>query len=159
MGLKFWDYSGGLYQMVKDSKNSSKKIIEKFLSLSWPEFIQSKKGLIFIKDNVDLYKFEQYGDGYTDKTGCESSINHIHMNDVIGFKAGKDFKKIIRLVGDIWACKLKNEFPNHRFRIYLTYEDDFVIRFHQIHESEPYWLNESDWQEKISKGEIVIWDI
>ena len=115
-------------------------------------------GLIFIKLDSDLAFYENII-GFFDNTDAESSLNHIHINDAFGMEIEKEMHSTIKAIGDIWACKLKNEFPGHKFRIYLTFEDDYVIRFHQIHENEPYWLEERDWQEKIAAGDVTIWEV
>jgi hypothetical protein len=71
------------------------------------------------------------------------------------FRLACDFAK---KVAHIWAHKLKYEFPQYRFRVYYTQNDNPIVRFHRVREGEANWLNEESWAKEIAEGTIVILD-
>lgn len=44
------------------------------------------------------------------------------------------------------AIKLKYDFPEKNFRVYL--HDNTILRFHQVHKGETPWFSDDVWQEK-----------
>jgi hypothetical protein len=134
-------------------------LIENFIEISWPEFIETSEGMVFIKNEYDVNYSKNTNYKCTDYTANESFINHIHVEDKIGIKLNKSFKEVIKTIGNMWAVKLKREFPNYKFRIYLSCSDDYVLRFHKIHDNEPFWLNEIEWKDEIEKGNLYVWEI
>lgn len=138
------------------SKKISPDLLEKLISLLWIDYFETNEGLILINNPNGKVSIDKING--QDKTAIESLVNHIHLSDIFDVKLSTDFVLIAKKVGDIWATKLKRDFPNHKFRIYLTCEDDIILRFHQVHDGEPNWLNEFDWKEEISSGKIFIWN-
>lgn len=135
------------------------QLMERFVGISWPEFIETPEGMVFIKKEYDVNYSKNTDYSCTDYTASESFINHIHIEDKIGIKLNKCYKEIIKTIGNMWAAKLKGEFPNYKFRIYLCCNDDYVLRFHKIHDNEPFWLNEIERKDEIEKGKLYIWEI
>ncbi|MGB8648925.1 MAG: hypothetical protein WCF84_27055 [Anaerolineae bacterium] len=55
----------------------------------------------------------------------------------------------------MWFEKLKNDFPQYRFRVYYTQLDNPVVRFHRVRIDELYWLESSA---DVKLGEIIVCD-
>jgi hypothetical protein len=53
---------------------------------------------------------------------------------------------------------LQVDFPDYRFRVYYTQEDNPVVRFHRARDGEPYWLNENDHREDVELARIIVYD-
>jgi hypothetical protein len=94
-----------------------------------------------------------------DLTGWEAFQNHTHLNDdfLIGrnqdhtLKSDDDreedwkaARKVGQLAAKLWCLKLREDFPEERFRVYYTESDDCIIRFHKVREGEPPWASNAD---------------
>jgi len=132
--------------------------LEKIIPLVCIDFIETKDGLIFLNQGNDS-DLERNIIPDTDKTAIESLENHIHISEKLGIRTCFKLFLVAKKIGEVWAEKLKMEFPSRNFRIYLNYSDDIILRFHQVHEGESNWLNESDWSSEISKGKLIVWDV
>lgn len=60
---------------------------------------------------------------------------------------------------DIWLNELLYKYRDKAFRLYLTCDDDVILKFHQVHPGEEPWLNEDDWKKEIVSGKIKIWTV
>jgi hypothetical protein len=47
-----------------------------------------------------------------------------------------------RVAAQLWALKLRADFPGERFRVYYTEYDNPIIRFHKVRPSEGLWLSD-----------------
>lgn len=45
-------------------------------------------------------------------------------------------------MAQMWATKLKTDFPGKRFRIYYTQHDSPIVRFHKVRPDEHVWLTD-----------------
>lgn len=160
----------GEISMLRFGEKSPERSLENFskiMAFAWPKFIESKSGLVFIvgewngspkeiKEVERCLYMEVARSRCFDKTDYEASVNHYHVDIELNLKPTKQLKKVCRTIGEMWVAKLKKDFPEKHFRVYL---DDTILRFHQIHEGESPWLPEKDFIQEIKKGKIVIWEI
>src|SRR5262249_47937221 len=49
-----------------------------------------------------------------------------------------------RKMAQMWAIKLKFDFPNERFRVYYTQYDNPIVRFHKVRPDEHVWLSDDE---------------
>jgi hypothetical protein len=65
-------------------------------------------------------------------------------------------------IPDFWRwhrfAKLCDDFPDYRFRVYVTRLDDPIIRFHRVREHEPVWITDEKAAARVARGDIVIFD-
>jgi hypothetical protein len=128
---------------------------EYLFDILWPEFIEIN-GTILIKE---FYQNSSWP-SEDDSIGIESLINHLHILDLFKHNAdlgGKDDKfyddqhkhfkiaiKIGHIIAKSWTSKLKEDFPDYKFRVYLTLDDNPIIRFHKIRVNMPNWIDDKD---------------
>lgn len=141
-------------------------LLEKIIPIVCINFVETKEGLVFIKKEQNIKEsqsrnsvIERNALPNIDKTALESLENHIHINEILGKKVGRILFRVAIIIGEAWANRLKSEFPGKHFRVYLAKSDDITLRFHQVHEGEPNWLNDNNWKSDISKGRLVLWDV
>lgn len=93
-----------------------------------------------------------------DKTATEALYNHIHFENLIHRDIEFDIKKeFVEIIMNTLYLRLKNEFPNKKFRIYVEIENTcLTIRFTQIHHHEENWANEKDCINQINSGNLFI---
>jgi hypothetical protein len=113
----------------------------------------------------------------TDFTGAEEFANHVHVLDLLTHAADVDGDQrsdgcwydptsadflaactLGKVLARSWFLKLRADYPQYRFRVYYTEQDNPIVRFHRVRDGEPFWLSEADWLESIAKGEVVIFD-
>jgi hypothetical protein len=154
--------------MAKKKKQSIQIAFELF-DFFWPEF-REIDGLIFFKDEAPT-SLEIYPKDW-DKTYIESYQNHLHILDYFSHKANllkepfwdikhPDFLLAFDL-GKKWALSiaihLKHLFSNRDFMVYCTMLDNPIIRFHQIHQGEPNWMEKPDCISTIADEEVYTVD-
>ncbi|HWF02310.1 MAG TPA: hypothetical protein VHA06_01410 [Candidatus Angelobacter sp.] len=129
--------------------------------LLWPDFVEV---------NGCIFAAFQRGDGEVkisgDKTGTECFINHTHLLDEFSNRATSETREhfseqldVVEAIYDyahpdfiaacelgtkmaeMWALKLKSDFPKNRFRVYYTKYDNPIVRFHKVRSDEPLWLS------------------
>lgn len=116
------------------------------IDIVWPDFVEVE-GCILIKkyiENNTKINIEHIIHQFGDRTGFEASESHVHMIDI-----SKTFKKhpleglrFAKKLLEIWSVKLKIDFPEYEFILILTYhDDDTILRFHRLRESEETWIN------------------
>ena len=130
------------------------------IDVVWPNFVEVE-GCILIKkhteDNIEI-NFEHIIQQFGDRTGFEASESHVHMIDV-----SKTFKRhpleglrFAKKLLEMWSFKLKLDFPEYEFLLILTYhDDDTILRFHRIRESEETWININN-IEDLEEGIIIM---
>lgn len=123
-----------------------------FATWFWPAFVV-RDDLIFlehIRYRADDCKRRLY-----DRTSIESSLNHVHILDIFEHEASVDTEpfwvtdhphfqvacQLGRTLAKSWAHKLSLDFPDRKLRVYYTRDDNPIVRFHQVHDGEPPWLD------------------
>ena len=81
-----------------------------------------------------------------DRTSFESLENHIHITEKV---KKRDFDMLCKhgeVLGELMLLKLKNDFPDRQFFVYVTVQvgDSMIIRFHQKWEDEAPWMDVED---------------
>lgn len=133
-------------------------------SFLWPEFIQIN-GMVFLKN-----EYSESQNIPEEPIEAECFINHIHILDLFSHNASlpdepfwdynhPDFQKawdVGNTLIELWQTKLKRDFPNERFKIYLTKFDNPIIRFHKMRIGQIDWIAESTNIQEINDGNIII---
>ena len=47
-------------------------------------------------------------------------------------------------MAQVWATKLKADFPSERFRVYYTQYDNPIVRFHKVRPDEHMWMSDDE---------------
>lgn len=105
------------------------------------------------------------------RTEVEAFLSHTHVIDLVQHKMpwkdgqydhlSPDFESLCKVgkrLAAMWYQKLRADFPDYRFRVYYTQDDDPIVRFHRVRKDEPYWLNEKDYRAEIEQGKVIIYD-
>ncbi len=139
----------------------------------WPNFVEMN-GSIFLPWQVTTKTSDP--EPGVDATGMEALLNHTHMIDLFAHETDRDpvndedgfydqnhpdfglLCEVGKTLAKMWYEKLKIDFPQYRFRVYYTQEDDPIVRFHRVRSDEPYWLDEADWTEDTRLGKIIVYD-
>ncbi len=142
-------------------------------TIFWPEFKEIEGSVFLSQMKVRKLCDPELGSDYTD---MEASINHTHIIDLFRHETFReptqdndcyfnynhpDFKFLCdvgKKLAQMWYQKLKIDFPQYRFRVYYTQEDNPVVTFHRVQTDEPYWLDETKWRDDIKSGKIIIYD-
>ena len=148
------------------------KTAHNLLRLFYPDFVEIG-GAVFLADSLPQGGRPSLA---PDRAAAESLINHVHILDRFRHDAGldgnnpegvfydrghPDFQlgcEVAKKVALIGRQKLKAEFPDYRFRVYYTEEDNPIIRFHRVREGEPVWLDESGWSKEVARGKVIVYD-
>jgi hypothetical protein len=143
----------------------------------WPEFVEID-GAVFLARYAEQGRQHIKNDVTEPQTVSwwESSENHTHILDFFEHNASlddgndtgifwdhehPDFKvacEIGKIMVFTWAYKLMHDFPNYRFRVYYTQEDNPIVRFLRVRSEADYFLDPDDWSVQISSGQIIIVD-
>ena len=86
---------------------------------------------------------------YSDRTECETSINHLHLENL----------SIALELIDVWEKTLRRNFAGEKFNIVVTCEPDgkeAVARFYQLRPEEVAWLNEENDLENYKHEAILL---
>ncbi len=154
-----------------------KPLIQTAVSLMdtfWPDF-KEIDDMVFLSSVQVTNPSSWLGDQW-DHVAIEEHVNHTHMIDLFSHHAGRtptpendlyyDFEHpdfdLLCLVGKriarLWYLKLKQDFPQYRFRVYYTQYDNPIVRFHRVREGEPNYMDEKDREEDIKKEWVIIYD-
>jgi hypothetical protein len=52
--------------------------------------------------------------------------------------------ELAQRIGAMWLAKLTRDFPNYRFRVYVSRLDDPIVHFHRVRDREPVWIPDVD---------------
>ena len=124
----------------------------KLSELYWPSFIEIN-GAVFIES--ELQKSNELPER---SMLAECFVNHVHILDKFNHKASldeepwwnsehEDFKsayELAKTITTMWACKLKHDFPHHKFVVICTREDNPVIRFHMLRKGQGLYFQIND---------------
>ncbi len=141
-----------------------------FATWFWPTFV--------VNDDLVFLEFVNWNTSYDnnifpDRTAIESQLNHIHILDAFEHDASIDdepywdashphFKlgcDVGRAFANSWAYKLSLDYPERRFRVYYTRDDNPIVRFHQIHEGEPPWLDRDRYPWASDEDAVLMIDV
>lgn len=118
----------------------------------WPRFVERDRAVLLeSSDGTTVGSFPSL-------TEAEILLNHCHVLDLVAHQAGlddapfwdsahPDFRaacELGRLAAHTWATKLAEDFPGRRFRVYFTRDDNPIVRFHQLREGEPPYMDIGD---------------
>lgn len=149
-----------------NNEQESISVANSIAKVLWPEFVVVDDHVFFrwaAPEKVDLARWH-------DRTEVEATLNHTHVLDLFAHRASldaepwwnqshPDFKAACEF-GLAWAeaisAKLAKDFPERRFRVYYTEQDNPVVRFHQEHAGEEPWLSPEGNQEELASGALVI---
>jgi hypothetical protein len=147
--------------------------IQKLLHICWPDVVEIDDA-IFLVDALPSTGLRLQS--FTDRTDAEAFYNHIHLLDVLPFRFSDTeaenisgvapfpantriiIDDIARIVVDMWRTKLQRDFPGQHIRLYLTHEDEPILRFHVVRDDEAAWLDPADYQEQLASGTLSIYD-
>jgi hypothetical protein len=143
----------------------------------WPTFIEIE-GAVFLAVYEEDARRSVANEAriFHSLSDVEASVNHTHVFDRFLHGAGLEDGNITGIFWDndhpdfkvacdlgktavqTWAHKLKRDFPQYRFRVYFTQEDNPIVRFHRVHKDGDFWINGDDRTEDIAAGKILIID-
>lgn len=86
---------------------------------------------------------------YSDRTECETSINHLHLENL----------SIALGLIDMWENTLRINFPGKKFNIVVSCENDgkeAVARFYQLRPEEVAWVHEENDLESYKHEAILL---
>jgi hypothetical protein len=148
----------------RNPKRVSVGVATELLEVFWPNFVE-ENGHVYAAFQRGMDSAETHGS----KTEWECFVNHTHVMDEFSnaatFRHWEKFSEeldaveetydekhpdfiaaceIGRRMAQLWATKLKIDFPNERFRIYYTQYDNPVVRFHKVRPDERVWLTDRE---------------
>ena len=123
----------------------SKKELHNISSVVSPIFIEVEDCVLIKDGNEDIKKLNMnlITKAYGDKTGFETSNNHIHISQYVddGYKSPIEGLKLAMYILDVWKIKLKTDYPEYKFHLILSYDGkESTLRFHKYRENEGFWL-------------------
>ena len=109
----------------------------------WPELLDVG-GSVFISSSLPRQGVN-FG-AFHDRTAAEALYNHVHVADLLGIsmssvanrKRAESFAVALALS---WAERLSSQFPRRRFRVYITTDDEPIVRFHREWPGEVPWAS------------------
>ena len=142
-------------------------VLKRLLHTCWPALVEINSAVFLAADlppaGPDMQSF-------SDRTAAEAFYNHIHILDLLSLSDSRRHKimrtasgrtlvdDISHMIVDMWRTKLQRDFPAYHFRLYLTREEEPILRFHVLRTDEPPWLDLADWQAHLSNGTLAIYD-
>ena len=98
---------------------------------------------VFLKTNDQMVKTVNK---VSDKTQLEAFENHVHICGKVKKRDRQKAYTAAKLITNNLIEKLKMEFPNKKFYVYLdcNFREHIIIRFHQLWENELPYYNEND---------------
>jgi len=129
--------------------------ISRIVDILWPDFVYINE-CIFIKESYNKSHVQE--SEFVDKTSYEAFVNHIHL-DQIYWGEPVDYYEVLQIalkVLDMWKIKLKNDCPNMKFILILSFnEEDCNLRFHRFRQNELPWINPDEIQ-KFEEGIMIV---
>ena len=107
--------------------------------LFWPEFIEHD-GCVFRAAGFEKKNYRSWlWQTCRNKTATEKVMNHVHIADLFPNAPRPTKQQMIyfgRLLRELWACKLRRDFPDRSITVYFFDEDsdecyDYEITFYQ----------------------------
>ncbi len=138
------------------------------LQIFWPDFVEVNDLILLPWERATALSDTQREMGHTE---IETFLNHTHIIDLFRHEVvwenghydhlSSDFEALCEIgkkLAGVWSRKLQADFPNYQFRVYYTQDDDPIVRFHRVRESEPYWLDENDYSAEVEQGRVIVYD-
>ena len=66
--------------------------------------------------------------------------------------------ELAKRIGQMWLAKLEQDFPERRFRVYVSRHDDPIIHFHQVRPGEQPWLSDAEGEAQLARDELAIYE-
>ena len=107
---------------------------------------------IYCDNGVYTTEKINYAEGnWFDKTSCEALMNHIHIDMCFDYESIEELRETGVKVAQIWVSRLKEEFPDKHFMVFLTVDEgdgeetyiSSTLRFCLKREDEPSWSNDT----------------
>ena len=126
------------------------KIFEAIIKLQdilFPKFYTARDSedneYVFLKTNDQMTEFVNK---VSDKTQLEAFENHVHVCGKVKKRDRQIAYTTAKLITNNLMDKLKMEFPDKKFYVYLDcdFKEHIIIRFHQLWENELLCYNVND---------------
>jgi hypothetical protein len=141
--------------------------VAKLMDVLWPAFF-TYGGNIFLASEIGKERLAHVRNGgigerllpHLNDTAVESFHNHVHVlrlfqsdeevwNEARSTyrRSHRDFKLAERVgasMAEMWFAKLRHDFPDDRFRVYYTRDDNPAVRFHRVYPDEAPWVQVSE---------------
>lgn len=100
--------------------------------------------------NYEINLFDDCGNfrNGIDRTAFEAVENHVHLSDKVTKHNFDDLCQYGKLLGELMIAKLKYDFPDKHFFVFVTIDlgESMIIRFHQKWENEsPYYSENTEY--------------
>lgn len=66
--------------------------------------------------------------------------------------------ELAQRIGQMWLAKLVVQFPNYRFRVYVTKLDDPIVHFHRARDGERPWFTDEQAATQVAEGTLLVLD-
>lgn len=124
-----------IYWLIQDGKFDPNDLIN-FSQLFWPTFVQ-KDGYVFLEEQ---YCEEEYDYLTKENENPEYWLNLLTVDDFFSELSDGEDKSIAltKILAEIWAAKLKKDFPSMTFNVDCLWNDvfgDCGLTFYQTDES------------------------
>jgi hypothetical protein len=140
--------------------------------LFWPRFMEREGAVLLASATVRTPREE-----FSTMSEFERFYNHLHVLDelehaipsIVDPRTGcerpdemhSDFAlawSLAKRIGTMWLSKLAADLPARRFRVYVTRDDDPIVSFHQLRDSDEPWLSDAEIAGLIREDAIVVLD-
>jgi hypothetical protein len=144
----------------------------KVAGLLWPEFREHDGAIVLA--SVTARPLAEWNGTVTE---YERFYGHTHVQDLFTWRvpmvhepewdaevpdtASPEFAvawELARKVGAMWLAKLAADFPEYRFRVYVTKLSDPIIHFHRVRDGERPWITDDEAREPVGRGALVVLD-
>jgi hypothetical protein len=139
----------------------------------WPDFVEYGGAVLLASQVRDGFRIGHH----ETLAAAESFHNHAHILDhfrhniptsehtkhgyTVYDTAHADFQLAWQLgqrVAQMWFAKLKHDFPDYRFRVYLTKLDTPIVRFHRVRAEEQMWAEGPEADAAAERGDLIVYD-
>jgi hypothetical protein len=144
----------------------------KVADLLWPEF--REHGGAIVLASVTARPLAEWTGTVTE---YERFYGHTHVQDLFTWRvpmvhepewdtevpdaASPEFAaawELARKVGAMWLAKLAADFPEYRFRVYVTKLSDPIIHFHRVRDGERSWITDDEARDPVDGDTLVVFD-
>lgn len=66
--------------------------------------------------------------------------------------------ELAQRIGRMWLAKLRADFPDYRFRVYVSRLEDPVVHFHRVRDGEAVWISDEEAEPQVARGDLVVLD-
>lgn len=123
-----------------------------YSTIFWPDFVEVE-GCI-VREGVSRENVIEWIAKYTEPSRAEETINHLHL-DGLQYMGCEDISSerlsyLGRILKDIYACKLKRDFPDKTFVVKFDEPEDkqdfthYILTFYQAEQNKKMQATPSD---------------